>query len=157
MLTRHPSCPLPGAPHVQRTACLCILQQQFKPFPIKPLAVLPHIDKDGYVSVYHLPCKLLPNQMANFSLPLLYSETTKVSPLSWSVLNRFDWNIEHLDHFSPLQSVKTGMDREYRQEKSGKQLAVLMEASCTQMHATCQFKAKLIHMSVCSLGLRQKY
>lgn len=125
LLIAYPSCPLPGAPHIQRTACLCI--------PPTVIQTFPNYISSGSAShsrrwvLCQSPATCPPpaqwaaakpdGKWQSSPWPFYPWKTTEVSPLYLvAVLNEIYGNIKHLENFLPLQSVKTARDRGYRQE-----------------------------------------
>jgi len=125
LLIAHPSCPLPGAPHIQRTVCLCIPPIVIQTFPSYiSSSSASHIRR---CVLCQSPATCLPpaqqaaakpdGKRQSSPCPFYPWKTTEVCSLYLvAVLNKIYGNIRHLQDFLPLQSVKSRMDREYRQK-----------------------------------------
>ena len=119
----HPSCSFHGAPHIQRTVCLCI--------PPRVIQTLPnYISSSSASHIREVPCQspatcLSPAQQAaakpdgkwqSSSCPFYPWKTTEVSPLYLVGFTQDLWEHKTPWRLPSFASVKTGMDREYRQE-----------------------------------------
>lgn len=106
LLTAHPLCPLPGAPHNQRTACLCVPPTGIQTFPnYTSSSSASHVRRVLCQSPATCPPPAAKpsGKWQSSPCPFYPWKTTEISPLYLvTVLNKIDGNIKCLEDFLPL-------------------------------------------------------
>lgn len=116
LLKAYPSCPLPRAPH-----CLSTPPAVTRTFP-KKISSTSASHRSGWM-LCQSPATSLPSVQQAAAKPdgkwqsspcsfYAWKTTEVLPPFLVPILNKIYGNIKHLEGFPPLQSVKTGMNRE---------------------------------------------